>query len=278
MMGVIRAWGRAVLAQLQPKMLLLTVLPFFLSLLLWGALMWWRLQALIDGLQEFFTQYDAFKTAGELLGALGLIALKAVIVPLTAMWLLLPLMIVTALICIGVFAMPTISSHVALRDYPQLERRHGGTLLGALWRSLSSSLMFALLWLLSLPLTLLPPAGLLVQPLLWGWLTYRVMVYDALAEHADAEERETLTRRHRLPLLLIGSIAGILGAAPSMLWLGGVLSVVFFPLLAGISIWLYVLVFIFTGLWFQYYCLEALRAYREERAGRIEPSLQSIST
>jgi hypothetical protein len=35
-----------------------------------------------------------------------------------------------------------------------------------------------------------------------------------------------------------------------------------FPVLAGISIWLYVLVFVFGGLWFQYYCLEALARHR----------------
>jgi hypothetical protein len=39
-----------------------------------------------------------------------------------------------------------------------------------------------------------------------------------------------------------------------------------FPFLAAISIWLYVLIFIFTGLWFQYYCLEALARQRGEAA------------
>jgi hypothetical protein len=31
-----------------------------------------------------------------------------------------------------------------------------------------------------------------------------------------------------------------------------------------LSIWLYIVIFIFTGLWFQYYCLEALARLREE--------------
>jgi hypothetical protein len=47
-----------------------------------------------------------------------------------------------------------------------------------------------------------------------------------------------------------------------MFWLGGALSFVLLPLLAAVSIWLYVLVFVFTGLWFEHYCLEALAAYR----------------
>ena len=32
-----------------------------------------------------------------------------------------------------------------------------------------------------------------VQPFVVGWLTYRIMVYDALALHADVEERQTLS-------------------------------------------------------------------------------------
>jgi len=71
-----------------------------------------------------------------------------------------------------------------------------------------------------------------------------------------------LLRIHRWPLLLIGVIAGAMGAAPTMLWLGGALWLVIFPLLAAGSIWLYVLVFVFTGLWFEYYCLAALAKYR----------------
>ncbi|MES2072464.1 MAG: EI24 domain-containing protein [Pseudomonadota bacterium] len=270
MREVLRAWGRAAVAQFHYKMLLLTALPFLLSMLLWGGAMWWGLQALIDFIQAYFVEHDGFQMAGQLLSLVGLLALKTVIVPLIAMWLLLPMMIVTSLLCIGVFAMPVINRYVARRDYPQLEQRRGGSLLGSLWRALSSFLIFAVLWLVTLPLALIPPLTFIIQPLLWGWLTYRVMVYDALAEHADAEEREILTQAHRRPLLVIGTIAGIFGAAPSLLWLGGVLSVVFFPFFAGISIWLYLLVFIFTGLWFQYYCMAALQQHRQHRERRVE--------
>jgi hypothetical protein len=109
---------------------------------------------------------------------------------------------------------------------------------------------------------LFPPLTFVIQPVLWGWLTYRVMAYDALADHADAEERKTILRRHRWQLLTIGVITGAMGAAPTLLWLGGALSVIFFPVLAAGAIWLYVLVFVFTGLWFQHYCMHALRQHR----------------
>jgi hypothetical protein len=98
---------------------------------------------------------------------------------------------------------------------------------------------------------------------LWGWLTSHVMSYDALAEHASPDERATLMRACRRQLTLIGIVSGSAGALPGIVWIGGtVFSIVLFPFLAVISIWIYLLIFIFTGLWFQYFCLQALQDLR----------------
>jgi Etoposide-induced protein 2.4 (EI24) len=172
-------------------------------------------------------------------------------------------MIITSLLFIGVGAMPAIARHVSRAQYPQLERREGGSFLGSLGVNLSGIVVFALLWVATLPLYALAPLALLVQALLWGWLTARVLSYDALAIHASLEERRHILRAQRRPLLLIGVISGLLGALPGVAWVGGaLLSVVLFPFLAVLSIWLYLLIFIFTGLWFQYYCLQALADLR----------------
>jgi hypothetical protein len=256
------AFGRALLSQLHYRMLMLTILPFLLSVAIWGLALWQGLQPLIDWLQRYFLENDGFRISGNLLTMLGLGALKTVLVPLIAMWLLLPLMILTALLCIGVIAMPIIARHVGKRHFPVLEARKGGSFWGSLWMSASSFVIFVLLWLITLPLSLVPPLALIILTILWGWLTYRVMAYDALADYADAGELRAILRIHRWPLLIIGAVSGAMGAAPTVLWLGGALSVIFFPLLAAGSIWLYVLVFVFTGLWFQYYCLAALQKYR----------------
>lgn len=267
MRPVFIAFGRALLSQLHYRMLLLTILPFLLSVAIWGVALWLGLQPLIDWLQGYFLANDGFRISGDVLTMLGMGALKTVLVPLIAMWLLLPLMILTALLWIGVIAMPMIARHVGQRHFPALEARRGGSFWGSLWMSSSSFLIFMLLWLITLPLSLMPPLALIVLTLLWGWLTYRVMAYDALADYADADERRAILRTHRWPLLVIGAVSGAMGAAPTLLWLGGALSVIFFPLLAAGSIWLYVLVFVFTGLWFQYYCLAALQKHRNAHSG-----------
>jgi hypothetical protein len=276
MQPVLIAFGRALLSQLHFRMLMLTVLPFVLSVAIWGVLLWLGLQPMIDWLHAYFVESGGFTVAGDMLGWFGLGTINAVLVPLIAMWVLLPLMILTALVFVGTTAMPIIVRHVGIRHYPELEKRRGGSFSGSLWVSASSFVVFLVLWLLTLPLVLFPPLTFIIQPVLWGWLTYRVMAYDALAEHASKQESQEILRTHRWPLLLIGAIAGLMGAAPTLLWLGGALLVILFPVLAAGAIWLYVLVFVFTGLWFQHYCFEALATRRALEQGEMTTSTPQL--
>ncbi len=261
--SLMRSYGRAVLSFMHGKMIMLSLAPFLLSVALWAALLYLGLQPLVDWIHAQFAQYGLFSYSSSWLATLGLDMLRTVVPPLIAMLLLLPLMVLTALIFIGMAAMPAIARHVGRRHYRQLEQLHGGSLLGSAVTALGAMLLFMLLWSVSLPLYFFPPLAIIAQTLLWGWLTCRVMAYDALADYASAEERAQLLRQHRWPLLAIGVVSGLAGAVPGLLWLGGAaLSVVFFPFLAAASIWLYVAIFIFTGLWFAYYCLDALARLR----------------
>jgi hypothetical protein len=264
--AVFTAYGRALRSQFSGRILLLSLLPLALSVALWGGLLYLFMQPLLDWLHALFTEYGGFAASGSILSMLGLSVLKTLAVPIVAIMVLLPLMIMTSLLFMGVVAMPAIGRHVTRRQFAGLEEKHGGSMLGSLAVNLLAMLVFAVLWLVTLPLYAIPPLALMVQALLWGWLTARVMSYDALAAHASVEERAELQRRHRTPLLAIGTLSGLAGALPGIAWIGGaVLSVVLFPLLAVLSIWLYIVIFIFTGLWFQYYCLQALAGMRAEK-------------
>jgi len=113
---------------------------------------------------------------------------------------------------------------------------------------------------------LVPPLVMVLPPLIWGWLTYRVMAFDALATHASEEERHTIFKEHRLRLLGIGIFTGFLGAAPTLVWASGVVFAAAFVILVPVAIWIYTLVFAFSSLWFAHYCLAALQALRSSRA------------
>lgn len=267
MRAVVLAYGRALRAQFTGRMLLLSVVPLLLSLALWGGLLYAGMEPMTAWLRDVFTDYGLFATSSNVLAALGLGFLRALVIPLTTMLVLLPLMIVTSLLFIGVGAMPAIARHVSRVQFPDLARKEGGSFLGSLAVNLGAIVVFALLWLLTLPLYALAPLALAAQAVLWGWLAARVMGYDALALHASRAERRVILGTRWRDLLLIGTVSGLLGALPGIAWVGGALfSVVLFPLLAVVSIWLYLIIFIFTGLWFQYYLLQALADLRTVEA------------
>jgi hypothetical protein len=127
---------------------------------------------------------------------------------------------------------------------------------------------------LSMPLWLVPPLVLVLPPLIWGWLTYRVMAFDALAEHASPAERQTLLATHRYRLLLMGVVCGYLSAAPSLVWASGVVFAAAFWVLIPVAVWIYALVLAFSSLWFAHYGLAALHSLREHAAldaGQVAP-------
>jgi len=155
---------------------------------------------------------------------------------------------------------------VAERRFPALERKKGSSMiLGVFW-SLGSTLLALIALVISVPLWLVPPLILILPPLIWGWLTYRVMTFDALAGHASKEERRELIRQHRGWLFGMGVMTGYLGAAPSLVWASGALFAAAFVVLVPLAIWIYTLVFAFSSLWFSHYCLAALQTMRAQSA------------
>ncbi|MFM9881377.1 MAG: EI24 domain-containing protein [Burkholderiaceae bacterium] len=260
------SFWRAAAYCLYPRVIALSVLPLVLmaglSLGLWyffwdGALASTR--ALLEGSSWL----------GSLLGwleGLGIPNLKAVLAPLMLIFALAPVLAVASLLVVAMLMTPALVALVGQRRFPDLERKKGGSLLLSLGWSLASTLLALVALLVSIPLWFVPPLVLILPPLIWGWLTYRVMAFDALAEHASKSERQAVFRQHRGPLLAIGVLTGYLGAAPSLLWASGVFFAAAFVVLLPIAIWIYTLVFAFSALWFSHYCLQALAQLRAEAA------------
>ena len=154
----------------------------------------------------------------------------------------------------------------------------GGSFIASVAWSVGSTVLALVALVVSVPLWLVPPLVLVLPPLIWGWLTYRVMVFDALADHASKEERQEIFRRHRSSLLGIGIVTGYLGAAPSIVWASGVVFAAAFFVLVPLAIWIYTLVFAFSSLWFTHYGLAALQRLRAERSANMpvaEPASSS---
>ncbi|MCC8405417.1 EI24 domain-containing protein [Paraburkholderia sp. MMS20-SJTN17] len=267
MNDLLRSFGRALASALHPRMLWLTFKPFIVATVGWGVLLWFFWQTLTGATRTWLDDWSFTATLYHLFDRLGFSALHAVIAPFIVIALAIPLIVVTVLLLIAMLSMPAVIRFLATRQFAELEMRRGGTWYGSLGQALWATLLCLVLLIVTLPLWLVPPFFALIPPLLWGWLTYRVMTYDALALHATRDERRELVRRHRLPLLAIGIVSGLLGSVPTLLWASSVWLIVLFPVITTVTIWIYALILVFSALWFGYYCLRALQRMRAEAPG-----------
>jgi hypothetical protein len=267
MNDLLRSFGRALASALHPRMLWLTFVPFFAATLGWGLLLWFFWQTLIGATRTWLDGWRFTNTLYRLFDGFGFTALHAALAPFVVVALAIPLIVVTILLLIATLAMPGVIRHLTARQFAGLEMRRGGTWYGSLAHTLWTTLLCLVLMIVTLPLWLIPPFFALIPPLLWGWLTYRVMTYDALALHASRDERRALVRRHRLPLLAIGVASGLLGSLPTLLWASSVWLLVLFPVMTAVTIWIYAFILVFTALWFGHYCLRALQRLRAQAPG-----------
>jgi Sulfate transporter CysZ/Etoposide-induced protein 2.4 len=262
MKELLDAFWRAAAHCLHPRVIGLSLLPLLIGAVLAGLACWLYWDAALATVQAGLPGWPIVGAAVQWTEHWAGSGVRAVLAPLIVVMLTLPVVVLVSVLMVGLLMTPAIVKLVATHRFPQLERRRGSGVASSVWVSLSSTLVALLLLLLSIPLWFVPPLILLLPPLIWGWLTYRVMSHDALAEHADASERRELMRSHRMPLLAIGVVAGYLGAAPSLLWALNALTIVLAPMLIPLSVWLYTLVFAFSALWLVHYCLAQLQRMR----------------
>ena len=259
---VLDAFWRAAAYCLLPRVMLLSLAPLLLAGGATLALSYFYWEHAVAGVRALLDGWALIDTLLKSLEAVGAGGLRTLIGPLVVVALAVPVIMVLSLLLVALLMLPALVSLVTQRRFVALEARHGAAFWqSALW-SLSCTGVALLALGLSVPLWFVPPLVLVVPPLIWGWLTCRVMAFDVLAEHASAEERRAILRAHRWPLLAIGVICGYLGAAPTLLWAHGAATLVLAPLLVLVSVWLYTLVFAFGALWFAHYALAALQQTR----------------
>lgn len=262
------AFWRALAHLPHPRVLVWTLLPLLLLGAAIGMAGWLGWEAAQDGVRAALLQFDLSNSALQWLDSMGANRLRVMLAPIVVVALAVPVVVVSTLLLVGWTMAPVIVQIVARRRFPQLERLHGTRW----WQVLAWPLVCAVAALValaaSLPLWLVPPLALLLPPLIWGWLSCRVLAFAALADHASAEERRHLIRRHRWPLLAMGLVSGFLATAPALVWTLGEAALIFGPFFLIASVWLYTLVFAFAALWFAHYALAQLARFRA--AGAVQ--------
>ncbi|HEY1395646.1 EI24 domain-containing protein [Roseateles sp.] len=256
------SFWRAAAYCLHPRVIGLSLLPLIVSAALAFGLGYFFWEAAVAGVRATMESWSLIDGMLKWLDSLGASSFRTVLAPIIVLAMAVPALVVLSLLLVALLMTPSMVDLVAQRRFAGLERKRGAGFVASLSWSLGHTVLCVVLLIASLPFWLIPPLALILPPLIWGWLGYRVFTFDVLAEHASGPERRRLIGEHRMPLLVLGLATGYLGAAPAAIWALGALTIAFAPVLILVSVWLYTLVFAFSSLWFAHYALAALQEMR----------------
>jgi CysZ protein len=194
----------------QPRIMVLVLVPPFATLAVWGALAW----AFAGDWARLVADWIAGAPWLGWVGSLGLSWIFIWASGIAAAALLLPIVLITALVVTELVAMPVIVPWVGIHHFPRLEPRRGGTVAGSVANAAVAIAVFAVLWLITLPLWLTGIGALLAPLLVSAHFNQRMFRYDALAEHATAAEYASIVARARGRLFALGVLLGALYWVP----------------------------------------------------------------
>jgi CysZ protein len=245
MKSVITAFFAALRDLRQPRVIAVIVLPVLASFIIWLTVAVWFWQSWVTVLGEAigstqFARWLADWGMQWLVNSMGVVALVA---------LMVPALLITNMIITEIFAMPVMVKVVSERDYPALEKRNGGSVTGSVFNAITGIAIFLLIFVMTLPLWLLGPVGMLVSALNSAYLAQRMFRFDALSDHAGADEYRALVKNARGRLLLLGLLMAPLNFVP--------LLNLFAPVLNGLA--------------FTHFCLRELSLTRGAQPSRLTP-------
>lgn len=208
---IARSLAFALLNLLHPRMLWLMIWPVLVALGGWltvAFFLWGATAARLAGILKRWLESAVFFVSFDF-GDAALVAAHVL------MYLaIIPLVYLTALLIIGIFGMPEMVEHVARLRYPRLARRRGGSFAGSLCNGAAALLGLVALGLASIPFWIFPPLWPVIPVLILGWVNQRVLRYDALAEHADADEMRAIFAASRGALYCLGALLALVAYVP----------------------------------------------------------------
>ncbi len=134
MQAVLKAYGRALRSLLQPAIWWHLLWPMLVAIIFWVVVAWLSWDSVGAGIERLFTEVSWLNWIQARWEASALAA--TLFFKIVLGLLLLPLIYGTALFIVAVFALPLMLEHVAAKDYADLDKRHGGSLLGSVWNAL----------------------------------------------------------------------------------------------------------------------------------------------
>jgi len=257
------SFWRAVAYCLHPKVLVLSLLPLLVAgvVTLGVGYLYW--ESALGSVRATLEHWSLVNSMLEWMTSMLGPGFRTGIAALIVIALTIPVEVAFTLVLVGLWITPAIVTLVSRRRFSTLERRHGGSWWLGVFASLGYTVAALLAVMVTLPLWLVPGLALVLPPLIWGWLTAKVMGFDTLAEHASRAERDAIVRAHGYQLLAMGIVCGFLCGVPSLIWTLGMWVIIAAPFVMVGVVWLYTMIFTFSALWFTHYTLSVLATLRQ---------------
>ena len=211
-MNLIKSLLTSLVDLFRPRILLLVLVPPLGSILLWGLLgfLFW---SQILGVAHIFAEKFLFaqQIPQWMIDWFSLTPATVALVLASgiAVLLIIPLAILTSVIVTSIFVMPVVIAQVG-KSFPNLKKSGTGVFRASMSNMIKSSVIYLVLWGLTLPLWAVPGLGFAIPILLNGYLNYRLFVFDSLAEYATEKEIHEILKSKRIDFLLLGVITSMM--------------------------------------------------------------------
>jgi hypothetical protein len=168
------SFWRAAAYCVHPKVIALSLAPLVIVGGAAAALGYFYWEPALAGVRASLDESALLEPLFAWLRSIGAGGWASVLVPLVVVAVAVPVFVVATLLVAALLMTPAIVRLVAARRFPRLEARRGGSFWSGVAVSLGCTAVAVAALVLSIPFWFVPPLVLVLPPLIWGWLTYRV--------------------------------------------------------------------------------------------------------
>lgn len=186
---------------------------------------------LATALQPLAGQFETMAPATWLVG-IGWTGLAGVFAWVAAWLMLFAISYACAALFSGLVIVSRLVDWLGKSTYPQVRRHGSDRVLQSIWVSVSSTVIYLLGWLMTLPLWLIPGLAF-VLPVGWlAWFSARTLAFDALTNYADHTEIRSLRRQYRGSFFVLGAVGALMAHIPILGFFAASLTALMFAVAA----------------------------------------------
>ncbi|QDK37484.1 EI24 domain-containing protein [Bdellovibrio sp. NC01] len=238
MTKILQALRQSFEALLSLRMFLLVIVPPFVAVLCVLGFFFFVWNSLFNGVSGFLHGFGWLNWIETSTGSPEILSVVTIIF---LVLMFIPLAYLCAVLFTSIFVMPIALKWISESEFKDLEKKRGGSTVGSVWNAVKATIVFVVLFFVTLPLWFLPGCQVLIPLLLTSWLNKKVFMYDVLQDFATAEERAQIEKSESHTLWGMGLLLGLMAYIP--------LAVFILP--------------VFSALSYSHYALNELRTLRE---------------